>query len=99
MKRWKNMFQMKEQQKSSEKELNKTEMNNPPRWLSGKECTCQCRRPGFDPQTRMIPRRKKWQPAPVFLLREYHGQRRLVDCSPWGHKESGMSNQTHIQST
>ena len=31
--------------------------------------------------------RRKWQPTPVFLPGEFHGQRRLVGCSPWGHKE------------
>ena len=30
----------------------------------------------------------KWQPAPVFLPGEFHGQRRLAGYSPWGHKES-----------
>ena len=38
-----------------------------PRWLSGKESTCQCRRPGFDPWVGKIPWRRKWQPTPVFL--------------------------------
>ena len=41
-----------------------------PRWLSGKESTCQCkrcRRYGFDPWIRKIPWRRKWQPTPVFL--------------------------------
>ena len=28
------------------------------------------------------------QPTPVFLPREFHGQRSLVGYSPWGHKES-----------
>ena len=27
---------------------------------------------------------------PVFLPAEFHGQRRLADCSPWGHKESAQ---------
>ena len=36
----------------------------------------------------MIPWRRKWQPTPVFLPGKFHGQRRLVGCSPWGHKES-----------
>ena len=31
---------------------------------------------------------RKWQPTPVFLHGEYHGQRSLVGCSPWGLKES-----------
>ena len=30
----------------------------------------------------------KWQPIPVFLPGESHGQRSLAGCSPWGHKES-----------
>ena len=37
------------------------------------------------------PWRKKWQPAPVFLPRESHGQRSLVGYSPWGRKESDMT--------
>ena len=30
---------------------------------------------------------KKWQPTPVFLPGESHGQRSLADYTPWGHKE------------
>ena len=36
-----------------------------PRWLSGKEPTCQCRRhrrPRFNPWIEKIPGRRKWQP-------------------------------------
>ena len=33
-----------------------------------------------------IPWRMKWQPTPVFLPGESHGQRSLVGYSPWGHK-------------
>ena len=43
-------------------------------------------RPRFDPQVGKIPWRRKWQPTPVFLPGEPHGQRRLAGCSPWGHK-------------
>ena len=32
--------------------------------------------------------RRKWQPTPVFLPGEFHGQRILAGYSPWGHKES-----------
>ena len=52
-----------------------------PWWLSGKESTCQCRRQkrlGFNPSVRKIPWRRRWQPSPVFLLGESHGQRSLV---------------------
>jgi len=31
-----------------------------------------------------IPWRRKQQPTPVFLPGEFHGQRSLVGCSPWG---------------
>ena len=40
-----------------------------------------------------IPWRREWQPTPVFLPGESHGQRSLVGCSPWGLKESGMTEQ------
>ena len=32
------------------------------------------------------PWRRKWQPTPVFLPGEFHGQRSLVGYSPWGRK-------------
>ena len=43
----------------------------------------------------MIPWRRKWQPAPVFLPGKSHGQRSLAGCSPWGHKSrTRLSNST-----
>ena len=37
-----------------------------------------------------------WQPTPVFFLGEFHGQRSLVGCSPWGCKESDTTeSHTH----
>ena len=62
-----------------------------PRWHSGKESTCQCRRCGFDPWVRKTPWRRKQEPTPVFLPEESHGQRSLVSYSPWGHKESDVT--------
>ena len=59
-----------------------------PWWLSDKEPTYQCRRPGFDPWVRKIPWRRKWQPSPVFLPGKSHGQRNLAGYNPQGHKES-----------
>ena len=35
-----------------------------------------------------IPWRRKWQPTPVFLHGEFHGQRSLAGYSPWDCKES-----------
>ena len=46
---------------------------------------------GFDPSVRKIPWRQKWQPTPVFLPGESHGQRSLAGYSPWGCKESDMT--------
>ena len=47
----------------------------------------QCRRPGFGLLVRKIPWRREWQPTPVFLSGDSHGQRSLVCCSPWDHEE------------
>jgi len=38
----------------------------------------QCRRSRFSPWVGKIPWRRKWLPTPVFLLREFHGQRTLA---------------------
>ena len=56
-----------------------------PGGASGKEPARQYRRykrHRFDPWVGKIPWRRKWQPIPVFLLGESHGQRRLVGFSP-----------------
>ena len=62
------------------------------RWCRGQESACQCKRPRFDPWVRKIPWRRKWQPTPVFLPGESHGQRSLAGSSPWGRKESTRLN-------
>ena len=38
-----------------------------------------------------ILRRREWLPTPVFLPGEFHRQRNLMGYSPWGHKESDMT--------
>ena len=40
--------------------------------------------------------RRKWQPTPVLLPGKSHGQRSLVGYSPWGHKESDMTERLHF---
>ena len=35
--------------------------------------------------------RRKWQPTPVFLPGKSHGWRNPAGDSPWGHKESDMT--------
>ena len=46
---------------------------------------------------RKIPWSGKWQPTPVFLPGESHGQRGLVGYSPQGRKESDMTEQLSIR--
>ena len=45
----------------------------------------------FNPWVGKIPWRRKWQPTPIFLPGEFHGQRSMVGYSPWGHKELDMT--------
>ena len=47
-----------------------------------KKSVCQSRRLGFNPWVRKIPWRRKWQPTPVFLPGESHGQRSLAAYIP-----------------
>ena len=53
---------------------------------SGRRRSCR-----FKPWVRKIPWRRKWQPAPVFLPEKSHGQTDLEGYSPWGRKESDMT--------
>ena len=48
---------------------------------SSRHCR-RCGRLGFDPWVGKVPWGKKWQPTPVFLSGESHGQRSLVGYSP-----------------
>ena len=47
----------------------------------------------FCPFLEKTPWRKEWLPSPVLLPGESYGQRSLVDYSPWGRKELGMTKQ------
>ena len=51
-----------------------TVLNNLPAVLETKKTM-------FDPWVRMIPRRKKWQPTPIFLPEKSLGQRSLAGYS------------------
>ena len=68
----------------------KSRMTGFPAGTSGKEPACQCRRhkrPRFNTWVRKIPWRRAWQPTPVFLPGESHGERSLLGYGPWGRKE------------
>ena len=68
-----------------------------PRWLSGKEPICQCRRRrwyGFDPWDRKIPWRRKQQPTPVFFLENLMGR-----GAWWATVHGVAKRQTRLSST
>ena len=54
----------------------------------GKESACNAGDPALIPGSGKIPGRREWQPTPVFLPGEFHGQRSLECYSLWGCQES-----------
>ena len=65
--------------------------------VSSKEPTCQGRRHrrrGFNPWVMKIPWRRARQLTLVFLPGKSHGKRNLAGYSPWGCKESDMTEQS-----
>ena len=65
----------------------------------GKESTCQYsrrKRCRFVSWVEKIPWRRNWQPTPVFLSGESHGQRSLAVYSPQGPKESYATEHAHV---
>ena len=71
--------------------------NGFPGGASGKEPTCQRRRHKrcrLDPWLKKILWRRAWQPTLVFLPRKSHEQKSQVGYSPWGLKESDMTEAT-----
>jgi len=68
-----------------------------PGGTSDKEAACQCRRHKrcrFDPWVGKIPWRWAWQPTPVFLPGESHGQRSLAGYCPQSCTESDTTEGT-----
>ena len=49
------------------------------------------RGPGLELWVGKIPGKREWQPTPIIFPGESHGQRILAGYSPWGHKESDMT--------
>ena len=75
-----------------------------PRWHSGEESTCQCRRHKrhrLDPWVGKISWSRKWQPIPIFLPGIFHGQRNLVGLQSMGSQTVGHTEHTytHTMST
>jgi len=59
----------------------------------GKESACNMGDLGLIPGSGRSPWRRPWQPTPVFLPGEFHGQRNLTSYRPWDHKESDTTEQ------
>jgi len=51
---------------------------------------------GLIPRSGRFPWRRKWQPTPVFLRREFHRQRSVAGYCPWGCKESHTTEQLSL---
>ena len=51
------------------------------------------RKLGFNPRVMKIPWRRERLPTPGFWPGEFHGQWSLAGYSPWGRKESDMTEQ------
>ena len=69
-----------------------------PMWHSGKELTCQCRRCKrceLDPWVRNILWVGNRNPLQYFLSGKFHGQMNLTGYSPWGCKDSDMTEHTY----
>ena len=67
-----------------------------PRWPSGGQSACYCRRlkrRRFHPWVRKSLWKKERRPTPVLLPEKSHGRRSLAGCSPWGCKESDTTDQ------
>ena len=72
------------------KKVGNTVSTGLPRWYTDKESACNAgdaSRQRSDPQVGKIPWRRAWQPTPVYVPGESHGQRSLVGYVPQGHKE------------
>ena len=92
---WREPFWDKETKSSQEKIM--TKITGFPGGFSGKEPTCQCKRPKscrFNLWVGKIRWRREWQPAPTFLPGKSHGQRSPVGNGPQGTKELDMTQAT-----
>ena len=73
-----------------------------PKWHCGKESACQCRkcsrrqRHGFNCWAGKFPWSMKWQPTSVFLPGKFHGKKSLMGYSPWGCKQSDMTERLEL---
>ena len=56
------------------------------------------RKPFFNRKSFLNDWRRKWQSTPALLPGKSHGQKSLIGYSPWGRKESDMTERPHFTS-
>ena len=71
------------------------------KWLSGEALQIAVKRreaksKGEKERYKHLNGRRQWQPTPVLLPGKSHGQRSLVGYSPWGRKESDMTERLYV---
>ena len=66
-----------------------------PRGLSGKGIHLPMQETQVHPWVKKIPCRRKWHPTAMFVPGKSRGQRSLAGYSPWGCKESDMTEHAH----
>ena len=89
-------------QRQTMRSLGLTYTHGLPQGLSSKDFHLrgrEHRRLGFHPWVGKIPWRRAWQPTPVSLPEEFHGQSSLAGYSPWGLKESDTTEQLSLHFT
>ena len=67
--------------------------------VKSSEVSLQPRRPRLDPQVGSISWGREWLSSPGSFLGGSHGQRSLASYSPWGCKESDMTERLTEGST
>ena len=67
-----------------------------PRWLNGKEYTCQCRRFRVNPWVRNIPQSRNGNLFQYSCLENFMGRGSWWGYRPWGHKESDTTELSHM---
>ena len=68
-----------------------------PRWFSGKELACPCRRHGFNPWVGKISWRRAWQPFIVLLPGESPWTEEPGGLQPMGSQRVGRLKRLHTQ--
>ena len=85
-------------QKYTKLGINKV-INGYPRWLSGKESTCNAEDVGLICRSGRSPEKGNGNPLQDFCLKKSHGQRSLEGYSPKGYKELNMTQHEHEKVT